>query len=119
MSKPLWEVHFCQNYKNNTSVFFIKMHHTLTDSIGFVSFMSCILDKECSLTMKKKFEKVGPIMKQLYRIASIPYCTYKTMNMGKLSSDPEAMKINVRAGQPGARNKFYCSEEFAFDKITK
>jgi hypothetical protein len=119
MSKPLWEVHFCQQYKHDSSVFFIKMHHTLTDSIGFVSFMSCILDKECSLTMKKKFEIVGPVMKQFYRVASIPYCTYKTMLMRKLSSDPETKKINVRVDHPGVKNKFYCSEEFPFDKIMK
>jgi len=43
----LWEMQFADNtLKNKPSYLFVRMHHSFTDSIGFVSLMSCLLDNQ-------------------------------------------------------------------------
>jgi len=38
--KPLWEMHFYENYTAETSILFMRMHHSFTDGVGYVSMMS-------------------------------------------------------------------------------
>jgi len=38
--KPQWEMHLCEDYSKDTSVLFMRMHHSFTDGVGYVSMMS-------------------------------------------------------------------------------
>ena len=43
-SKPLWEFHLVENYSEDLSAVFVRMHHSFTDGVGFV-LLKIILDE--------------------------------------------------------------------------
>jgi len=38
--KPLWELELLEDYSEDSSVLFIRIHHGYVDGVGLLSFMS-------------------------------------------------------------------------------
>ena len=58
-SKPLWEFHVIENYSDDMSDVIFRMHHSLSDGVGFVSMMSCVNDDKFSLKINKEFTQLN------------------------------------------------------------
>ena len=76
-SKPLWEFHILEDYSKDESLVIVKMHHSFTDGVGFVSIMCLMNDEENRFKMPKMF-KEATIATKIKRLLMTPYFLYFT-----------------------------------------
>lgn len=119
LNKPLWEIHFVENFSEDTSVVLMRINHTFTDATGFISLMSCLNDDKYKLKIDKKFPQVSWAMQIFYALFGPLYCLYLGGVMKFLSTDSNTKKINELTRKNSYKNKFYISEEIPFQDIRK
>jgi len=69
--KPLWEVYFQENFDNNKSLLFFKIHHSITDGGGTVYLLSSLTDNvKLVQEYRSKLPNISCIIKILLILAS-------------------------------------------------
>jgi len=118
-SKPLWEFDLLEDFSDDLSLVFGKMHHSFTDGIGFSSMMSLLNDEDKRFKMDKKFPEASWKTK-LYRILMTPYFIISTLiKYHYLQSDPNTNKMNEINRTEKMRNKYFKSEFISFNEMQK
>jgi len=117
--KPLWEMHVLENYSSEKSIIFVRVHHAFSDGIGFVSFISCLLDKPYSLSMKKKFVQNSFISEAFYTLFGPIYAIHCTNKLKALSSDSQGGKVTETTEEQRQPDKIFLSKEFSFKSVVK
>lgn len=117
--RPLWEMHLLENYSEDSSVLFMRMHHSFTDAMGFVSMMSFLNDDQFRLKIDKKFPRISIFMHIFFAIVGPIYVLYIILQLIFLPNDNEVAKINELKQKDTFNNKFYASEELPFASLKK
>lgn len=117
--KPLWEMYLLENYSENESIVFVRMHHSFTDGVGYVSLMSCINDEKYKIKMDKKFPEAGLVERVLLAIATPFYIAILLITFTGIRTDKNAAKVRKLRGKDDFKNKFYLSEQIPFKDTRK
>lgn len=118
-NKPLWELHLAEDYPGGRSILFARIHHAFSDGVGFVSFMSCILDNPYKLSMKKKIEPKGFLSEMFYTFFGPLYSLHMTNKLKALSSDPQGNKITETTMEKRQPDRIFMTKEIDFNSVTK
>jgi hypothetical protein len=119
-SKPLWDFHLVQNYTKDTSVLFLRMHHSFTDGVGYVCLMSFLNDEKFNTKTAKKIPEPTFFQNALLW-ATMPFVVlYTTYKASKIKTDDQAAKIRELKGGDDFKTKLYASEQlFSFEALRK
>lgn len=118
-SRPLWEFHLCENYTKDTSIVFVKMHHALSDGVGFVCLMSLLNDDQFKVKSNKNIKPPTFLQSILLYLLSPFYGLFLMYNFMKTRTDKSAAKMRELIGEDDHLNKFYISELVPFQSIRK
>ena len=118
-NKPLWEIHILENYNKDSSIMCFVFQHSLLDAVGFVSFISAILDTQFSLRMKKKFTKISLKWKIICLIFGPLYTAYMSTRFKMFKSDKEAARMTEKTNYNTYQKNLYCTREIDFEKVKK
>ena len=75
-SRPLWEFHLVEDFSEDLSAVIVRMHHSFTDGIGFVSMMSWLNDDQFKFKIDKRFKEPS-IFQKLIVLLLTPYYIIK------------------------------------------
>lgn len=117
--RPLWEYRLLEDFTEDTSILFIRMHHSFTDGIGYVSLMSCINDEKYKTTSKKKIPKYNIFMNALIFILSPFLILYNLPKIRSFQTDQKAAFVREIKGQETYKNKYYASDYIPFEDVKK
>lgn len=118
-SKPNWECHVQENYTKNTSLVFFVMQHGLIDAVGYASLMSCLLDNQFKLKMKKKFTPISFAWKVFYCVFALPYTSYMSLKYKMIKSDDGAEKVQEQTDPNTLQKNVYSTVELDFAAVKK
>ena len=119
MSKPLWECHVQENYTKDTSLLFFVFQHSLLDAVGYCSFISCILDNQFEIKMKKKFPPITWYWRLAYLVFGLIFTTYMSARYKMLKSDEGAAKVAEKIDATTDQKNCYSTVELDFEAVRK
>ena len=119
IDKPQWEMYFLEDFSEEESVIFMKMHHCFTDAMGFVGMLSFLHDNQLSFKADKKFPILSILERVFFTIVGPVYTLYLVLYMCLIPQDKNSVKINELKQKDTFNNRVYASEEFQFDTLRK
>ena len=108
-----------EDYSCDSSVVFFRVDHTFADGVGIISLISCLLDNEFSIKMKKKFEPLSLLWQIIYTVTGQYHFNLRARRERLMQPDPSATKMDALTKQHKSENIHFVSEEFDFGLITK
>ena len=117
--RPLWEYILLEDYTENKSALFIRMHHSFSDGAGHTGFMTWVNDKEFQTKGTKKVPKFNIFMRIFLWIISPFMLLSRISEIKSFVSDTQAKKIHEVNEPENGKNKYYASKEILFEKIRK
>lgn len=117
-NSPMWEMKFLENYNQDESVLVIKLHHCLTDALGYLALLSTINDS--SYTLKLPFKIDVPLWAKIYYTILMPYYAFvKVPSLSQNKTDPETKQFGDYKNSNTTNLKFFVSEWVELDKVKK
>ena len=116
---PWWDINFLEDYSCDCSVVFFRVDHTFADGVGIISLISCLLDNEFRIKMKKKFEPLSLLWQIIYTVTGQYHLNLLIIREWLMHADPSASKMSALTKEQKSENIHFVSEEFDFGLITK
>ena len=110
-SKPLWEFKLLEDYSEEESVLFVKMHHACSDAGGFVGLLSCMNDPDKKMKIDKSFPKISIFVHLLALIFGPLYLGILILINWKDLSSKKVGTIDPKKDL-GSKTKFYTSKTY-------
>lgn len=115
--RPFWEMRFCENYSKDTSLLVVRIHHSFTDALGFLSLCSLVNDEKFKLKMASKFPKPNFFINILFKLVA-PFIIFsKAPEAQGYKTDDQAAKIRELTEKDCGRAKLYATKGFKFSDL--
>jgi len=118
-TKPLWEIHVKENYKDDTSVVFCVVHHLITDGMGMVSLIT-LLNYNHSADIITNYRKISLFFRYIYPLLWLPMGIFKYILLSfEWKRDSKIYPLMCSNNTQSNRKTFHETKQYHFDKLKK